>query len=141
LLFGIGGNGFGGEAVGVDGNGPRLAESAETTGVVAVFVGEDDAIDLFEIATNEREPLRDLATTQARVNKESRRVGFNQCAIAGAATPQNRDVHPHGSDSTRSGDGLKLSAWSARFLADNLSPLHAARRAYSETGLSGGMIH
>ena len=110
LLFGIGGNGFGGEAVGVDGNGPRLAESAETTGVVAVFVGEDDPANLLEIAADECEPLRDLATTQARVNKESRRVGFNQCAIAGAAAAQDRDLHPHGGDSTRSGDGLKLSA-------------------------------
>jgi hypothetical protein len=109
-LFGIGGDGFSGETVSVDGNRPRLAKSAETTSMVAVFVGEDDAIDLFEIAADEREPLRDLATTQARINKESRRVGFNQCAIAGAATPQDRDLHPHDGDSTRSGDGLKLSA-------------------------------
>ncbi len=87
LPFGIGGNGLGGEAIGVNGERACFAEHAEAAGVVAVFVGQDDAGDLFEIATDEREALRDLATAEPSIDEQFRRVGFNQGAIARATAP------------------------------------------------------
>jgi hypothetical protein len=69
-----------------------------------VFVGEDDAIDLVDVAVNEREALGDLTPAEAGIDKEPRRVGFDQGTITGAATAQNRNVHPHDGDSTRRTD-------------------------------------
>jgi hypothetical protein len=66
-----------------------------------MLVGEDDAIDLLDVAVDEREPVGDLASAEAGIDKKSRRVGFDQGAITGAAATQNRDVHPHNADITR----------------------------------------
>lgn len=78
--------------------------------MVAVFVGEDNAGDLFEVAADEGEALGDLAAAEPGIDEQFRRVGFNQGAIARATAPQNRDTHPHVGDFTRSGDGRKISA-------------------------------
>jgi len=75
-----------------------------------VLVREDDAGDVVDMAANKRQPLGDLAAAETRIDEKRRRVGLNQRAIAGAAATQNRDVHPHGGDSTRSATRLKLSA-------------------------------
>ena len=72
--------------------------------MVTVFVGEDYSRDLLEIAADEREALRDLATAETGIDEQFRRVGFNQGAIAGATAPQNRDTYPHAGDSTPSGN-------------------------------------
>jgi hypothetical protein len=69
--------------------------------MIGMFMGEDDAADLIGMAVDEREPLGDLATAETGVHEQSRRIGFDQGAIAGAATAQNRDAHPHGGDSTQ----------------------------------------
>ena len=95
LPFGIGGDGFGGETIGVDGQGTRFAQDAEAADVIGVFVGEDDAADLIDVAVDEREAVGDLAPAEAGIDEKPRRVGFDQGAITGAATTQNRDVHPH----------------------------------------------
>ena len=93
--FGIGRDGFGGKTIGVDGQGTRLAQDAEAADVIGMFVGEDHAADLVDVAVDEREPVSDLAPTETGIDKKPRRVGFDQGAITGAATTQNRDVHPH----------------------------------------------
>ena len=100
LPFRIGRDGFGGEAVGIHRQRAGLAEDAETAGMIGMFVGEDDAANLIELAVDEGEALGNLATAETGVDEQPRRIGFDQGAIAGAATTQNRDVHPHGGDST-----------------------------------------
>ena len=93
--LGIGGDGFGGETIGVNGDGTRFAEHAKTADVIGMFVGKDDAADLVDVAIDEREAMGDLAGAEPGVDEEPGRVGFNQAAITGAAAAQNRDVHPH----------------------------------------------
>jgi len=93
--FRVGRHGLGGETIGVDGQGARLAQDAEATHVIGMLVREDHAADLVDVAVDEREAPGDLTTAEAGIDKKSRRVGFDQSAITGAATTQNRDVHPH----------------------------------------------
>jgi hypothetical protein len=91
----VGLNGFGGEAIGVDGKRFATAHDPETPRVVGVLVGEDDGIETVDVAANELETLEDLAGTQSGVNENRGGFGFNQQAITGTAAPKYCDVHPH----------------------------------------------
>jgi hypothetical protein len=68
--------------------------------VVAVFVREQDGVDIFEGAADEREALRDLPRTEAGIHQQPASFGFDECAVTGTATAQNRNLHPHAAHST-----------------------------------------
>ncbi len=97
----IGGDGFGCEPVGVNGNRLRAAQNREATRVVAVFVREQNGVEVGSRATDGREPLCDLPAAQPGIDEDGSAFGFDECAVTGTAAAQNCDLDPHMDDSTR----------------------------------------
>ena len=64
-------DGIAGQPVAVDGNPGLGAESAEPADVVAVFVGDEDAVEPLGRASDAREALADLFRTEPGIDEQS----------------------------------------------------------------------
>lgn len=82
-------------AVAVNGNAEFFAKRGQTLDVVAVFVRDEDAGEIFRRAANGGEALADLAETETRIHENARLGGFHVGAIAVGTAAQNRQVNSH----------------------------------------------
>ena len=85
FLFLLAGHRFGGEAIGVDRDDARLAEHAEAAGVVAVFMREQNRVEIHDRSADGGEALGDLSAAQAGIDKNRGVFRFDECAVTGAA--------------------------------------------------------
>ena len=84
-----------GRAVAINRDAQLFAERGQTLNVVAVFVGDKDAGEIFRRATNGGEALADLAEAEARIHEDACLGGFHIGAIAAGTAAKDRQVNSH----------------------------------------------
>lgn len=89
-------NFFGGEPVGVNRNRGVFADDSQRTGVVGMFVRQENGVNVGEAALNTGKPLGDLPVAQTGVHEEGGLFGFDERAVTGAAAAKNCDLNSHG---------------------------------------------
>ena len=60
-----------------------------------MFMGNQDAGELFRRASNRRESLADLAEAEPGINQDAGLVGFQVGAVAGGTAAKNRQAYGH----------------------------------------------
>jgi hypothetical protein len=61
--------------------------------VIAVFVCDEDAIELLHVFTDEREATNDLFRTQSGINKHACIAGYDQHSVPSRSTAQDSNFH------------------------------------------------
>lgn len=86
---------IGGEAIAVEGEAEGAAQDLQAGGVVGVFVGEEDPVEVGDIQANGRQPPGDLPRAEAGVDQEAGAGRFHQRTVTGtAATQYGQLEHP-----------------------------------------------
>jgi hypothetical protein len=73
----------------------KFGEAAQTGGMIAMFVGEEDRIDAAERLPMRGEQLAQTPGGKAGVHEHTRGIGLEQGAIARAAAAENAKSHGH----------------------------------------------
>ena len=68
------------------------AENVETANMVAMFVGQEDAIKLFRQDAALLEPKCDLARTEPAIDQNSAMIGGDERAVSGTAAAEHRQT-------------------------------------------------
>jgi len=89
-------NRFCGQRVAINRQVKFTAEHFEPTNVIAVLVGEKDAVELVGCDATFRQAQHQLPRAQAAVDKNLAMLSRDQCAIPGAAAAEHRQAE-HGS--------------------------------------------
>jgi hypothetical protein len=71
---------------------PETENLRKTVAVIGVLVGNEDGVEMIEVAFDGGETSESFAFTEASVNKDAGAFGFEQSKIARAAGRQNRDA-------------------------------------------------
>lgn len=74
--------------IGIDRDGEFATEDFQTTNMIAVLVGEKDAIELFGHDATLLEPEHDLAGAQPTVDQNFAMIGCDQRAVSGTAAAE-----------------------------------------------------
>ena len=64
--------------------------------MVGMFVGDEDAGEIFRRAANRGKSLADLTPAEARIDEDAGFVGFHVGAIAGRTAAENGEANSHG---------------------------------------------
>ena len=88
-------NRFLGETIAENGNGQFIAKSAETIGVVGVFVREENAAEPFGSAADLSEAFADLFGAKTGIDQEAGFSIFQVGAIAIGTTAEDRELYGH----------------------------------------------
>ena len=83
------------EAVAENRNLQLRAQRCQTLNVVAVFMGDENAVQSLRRAANGGKPLPDLTAAQTGVDEQPRLVRFEVSAVARRAAAQNRQFDSH----------------------------------------------
>ena len=71
------------------------AEHFEAADVIAVLVGEKNAVELVRGDPAQREPEHELARAQSAIDEQPAMIGCDERAISGAAAPEHGQTeHP-----------------------------------------------
>ena len=89
-------NRFCGERVAINRHVKFTAENFESANMIAVLVGEKDAVELVGCDAAFRQAQHQLPRAQAAVDKNLAMLGRDQCAVPGAAAAEHRQAE-HGS--------------------------------------------
>ena len=68
-------------------------QHAQATGMIAMLVRDDDAVELAGVATRERQASHNLFGAQTRINKHARLIRRNQDGVARRAASENSESH------------------------------------------------
>ena len=85
-------NRFGGERIAINRHGEFAAKNFEPANVIAVFVREQDAIELFGRHAALFETQNDLARAQSAIDENFAVIGRDQRAIPGAAAAEHGET-------------------------------------------------
>ena len=91
----LGLHGAGGGGVGKDADARKFFQALDAGGMVAVFVGEEDRVDVFERFARGGEELAEFADGKARIDEDARALGDEQGAVARAAATEDGKTHGH----------------------------------------------
>jgi len=89
-------NGLVGGAVAINRQAQFCRQYAETLNVIAVFVSDDDAGQVFRHATDRGQALADLARAEPGIDENTGLVGLHISAVSGGTASKNRQVNRHG---------------------------------------------
>lgn len=84
--------GFGGERVCVDGCLKIAAPNVQPARVIAVLVGEENAIEFLRVDAAQREPLADLQAAQSPIDQDASLGRLDEGAIARAAAAEDGEM-------------------------------------------------
>jgi hypothetical protein len=90
--FAVALDGFGGEAVAVDGDAEFSGEGAEAHDVVRMLVGNEDTVEGFRCTADAGEALSDLAAAEPGIDEQARFGGFQVGAVASGTAAENRET-------------------------------------------------
>jgi hypothetical protein len=88
----VGAHRFGRLRIRVDGNVEFAAKNFQTANVIAMFVREQNAVDLLRINAALLETKSDLARAEAAVDQNPAMIGRHERAVSGAAAPEHRQT-------------------------------------------------
>lgn len=91
-VFALALDGFGGEAVAVDGDAEFSGDGAEAHDMVGVFVGDEDTVEGFGGAADTGEALADLASAEAGIDEQARFGGFEVGTIASGTAAEDGET-------------------------------------------------
>lgn len=87
-------------------------ENRQALDMIAVFVSDEDAGEIFGSAPDRGEPLANLACAESRVDQEPGLGSLDVRAVAGRTAAENRELHSHGLDVKQaSRDEQRFSKW------------------------------
>ena len=87
---------LGGLRVRVNGDVEFAAKHFETANVIAMFMREQDAIELFGIHPALLKAQNDLARAQATIDQNFAMIGGDERAVSGTAAPEHRQTEHAG---------------------------------------------
>lgn len=90
--FALAVDGFGGEAVAVDGDTEFSGDGAEAHDMVGMLVGDEDPVEGFGGAADTGEALADLAAAEAGIDEQARFCGFEVGAIASGTAAEDGET-------------------------------------------------
>ena len=91
-------DGFFGEAIAVDWDVQTAGEYAKALSVVSVFVGDENAIQVFRSAPDSEESLAYLARAKADINEQAGVVGLDISAVPAGTTGEDGEARWHAGD-------------------------------------------
>jgi len=83
---------FGGLRICVNRHVEFTAKNFKSTNMIAVFMSEQDAIELFRQDAALLEPKNDLSGTQPAIDQNLAMIGCDESAVTGTAAPEHRQT-------------------------------------------------